>query len=129
VFAPLDILEMDIIIDTFCSIDTDKKEAATLENVIKIIEEVITGGPYWQLNPTCKIFVKKDTFSFQKEILIADVAKNSSATIEELDIHRNVAQIIYPVKLMILNARSLSDEIISKSKRHIVHTILGKVTL
>ena len=128
-FSPLDVLEMHISVNTFCPINASEIEIIKSESVIKIIESVITSGPHWELNPTCQMFFKDDIFNFQKEILVDDVFEKSVINIKELDVHRNVIQILYPVRLFLVNARTLSDEIILKSEIHIIHTLLGKFTL
>jgi len=128
-FGPLDVLEMNISVDTLCPIGEDEEELLKSEYVVKVIESAITSGPQWQLNPSCRIFMINGVFNFQKEILINDIAKNGIIKIQELDVHRNAIQILYPIKLFLVNARTLSDELILKSEAHIIHTLFGKITL
>ena len=128
-FSPLSVLEMDIRVDALCLIDDDVKEVIKTENVVKIIESAITSGPSWQLNPVCQIFIEDGEFKFQQKILIDDIVERSIIIVNELDNHRNVVQILYPAKLILVNARTLPDELILKSKFHTIHTPFGKINL
>ena len=128
-FSPLSVLEMDIIVDTLCPINDDETKVSKSESVVKAIEEVITSGPHWEINPACQIFIKDGIFDFQKETLIDDIVEKSDIIVEEMDVHRNIVQVVYPVKLVLINARTLPDELILKSKFHTIHTPFGKIYL
>ncbi len=128
-FSPLSVLEMDMVVDTVCPINDDETKVVKSESVVKAIEEVITSGTHWELNPSCQIFIKDGVFDFQKEILSDDIVEKSDIIIEEMDIHRNIVQVVYTVKLVLINARTLPDELILKSKFHTIHTPFGKIYL
>ena len=120
---------MDMVVDTVCPINDDETKVVKSESVVKAIEEVITSGTHWELNPSCQIFIKDGVFDFQKEILSDDIVEKSDIIIEEMDIHRNIVQVVYTVKLVLINARTLPDELILKSKFHTIHTPFGKIYL
>ena len=129
-FSPLDILEMDISVHLFRPIDEDIEEIELSDSDIKSIELAVTSGPHWQLNPTCRIFIdKNNVFNYRKEDLIDHVLFDAEITTEEIDNHQNVVIITYSVELLLVNARTLPDELILKSEQHVVHTPLGKISL
>lgn len=128
-FSPISVLEMDIVAEAICLIDGDVTEAVKSESIVNTIESAITSGPHWQLNPACQIFVKDGKFNYKKEILIDDIIKNGEVIISKLDIHRNIVHVLYPVRLILMNAKTLSDDLILKSELHIIHTPLGTITL
>ena len=128
-FSPLSVLEMDIVVDAIYPIDGDMIEAAKSESIVNTIESAITSGPHWQLNPACQIFIKDGEFNFKREILIDDIVKNGEVMSSKMDIHRNIVHVSYPVRLILMNARTLSDDLILKSELHIIHTPMGHISL
>ena len=95
------------------------------------IESILTTGPTWEFNPTNRHFyldVSKD-FTIDKQKLSDYVRKEGTLEILELDVNNNVIVMKIPAKMLIANARTLSNEMIDKSSHHTVSTLFGEISL
>ena len=131
-FSPLDVIELDIVVDIFCSVNEEAEMMLTAEDFVNTIEGAIKNGPHWRINPVCEIFIKNGVFNYEKEILIEDIKNNGYVRKEEeLDIHRNVVTLAYPVKLVLGNALKLSEDLLLRATEGgvIMHTTVGEISL
>ena len=129
-FSPLDVLRMDVIVETFCPVDEEEESAFSSETVIKAVESIILCGELWRINPTCGIFITDGVFNYQRERLIEDIEENGYISdTKELDIHRKILEVTYRVEVILKNVKDLPDDIILKCASHTVVTSLGVISL
>jgi|LWDU01.1.fsa_nt_gi hypothetical protein len=132
IFMATDVLSLDLTLEKLTPVSIDEQDF--FDQCLEIFDEVeliLTTGPTWEFNPTNRDFyldITKD-FTIDKQKLSDYVRKESTLEIVDLDINNNVTVVKIPVKMLIANVRTLSNEMIDKSSYHTVATLFGEIPL
>ena len=128
-FMNTDRIALDLVFEKAVSKEIQEENIiAQIDGFIDEVKSVLMTGPSWEFNPTCSKIYKK-TFEIDDKKLLQFLKNESFVDIEELDVNQNFVSITIPVKLLIGNAKQLSDDLLLKSEDFLITTMLGEITL
>jgi len=132
IFMATDVLSLDLTLEKLTPKSIDEQNFFDqCPEIFDEVELILTTGPTWEFNPTNRDFyldITKD-FTIDKQKLSDYVRNESTLETVDLDINNNVTVVKIPVKMLLANARTLSDEMIDKSSHHTVSTLFGEIPL
>ena len=132
IFMATDVLSLDITLEKMVPKLIDRQTFFDhCPEIFDEIESILTTGPTWEFNPTNRhVYLDiTENFTIDRQKLADYVSKEGTLEIVELDVNNNVIVVKIPVKLLISNARTLTDAMIDKSSYHTVSTLFGEIPL
>ena len=130
-FHGSDIVSIRIHYDKLC----DKKfENSTLKllnsNFLDDLERVLKTGELWKFNPTClELFVNDKKFLYDRKALVFNVFCYGKITHQDIDRNSSLYSLDYSIRVLMVNARQIDEDIILNSPRIKVRTLMGMITI
>lgn len=132
IFQKTDIVELDVTFDCLYDrgLGDDKDKILRDTGLFVKFETLLKAGPMWKFNPTnLSLFIHDNKFEYVDELLIEDIKQHGTFTCKEIDKNLDLYEVCYSIRMLLLNAYFLKDEIVSKSEYICVETITGRIIL
>ena len=132
VFRKIDVVEIDLVHEGLYDKKFKKKfpELLSTTDIIDELEKALQSGPLWKFNPTClSLFIIDNQFQYDKKHLENEVLCNGAINCKEIDRNVSLYQLRYTIRVLLINALEINDELISKSGYVCVDTLSGKMII
>ena len=120
-----DVLECEFSFEGFSKTGADHRDFVSGE-ILDIIVEVLNTGELPQLNPDYSQYCADNEIRIDKEKLLEYIKKNGYYVVNKIDVKRDHVELILSLKLIFLNFRELTDEILEKINYVKVKSFMGE---
>ena len=132
-----DVLECEFSFEGFSKTGADHRDFVSGE-ILDIIVEVLNTGEHFnivevlntgelpQLNPDYSQYCADNEIRIDKEKLLEYIKKNGYYVVNKIDVKRDHVELILSLKLIFLNFRELTDEILEKINYVKVKSFMGE---
>lgn len=120
-----DVLECEFSFEGFSKTDVDHRDFVSGE-ILDNVVEVLNTGELPQLNPDYSQYCADNEIRIDKEKLLEYIKKNGYYVVNKIDVKRDHVELILSLKLIFLNFRELTDEILEKINYVKVKSFMGE---
>ena len=118
-------LECEFSFEGFSKTDVDHRNFVS-DEILDNIVEVLNTGELPQLNPDYSQYCADNEIRIDKEKLLEYIKKNGYYVVNKIDVKRDHVELILSLKLIFLNFRELTDEILEKINYVKVKSFMGE---